>query len=98
MLVARSHQHYVFRTRKSKRNQSILVGEYLSKSNDCLVITIIVATTLFLIQGDLALPSRFIVGVDTGRSGISILRFIILIQSIAGETEEDIPRENNKPG
>lgn len=93
MLVARSHQHYVFRTQELRRNQCILVGEYLSESNDCLVITIIVAATLFLIQGDQALPCRFIVGVDTGRSGISVLRFIILIQSIAGETEEDIPRK-----
>lgn len=50
---------------KSQRDQSILLGEYLSKGNDCLVITIMVTATLFLIQGDQALPSSSIVGIDT---------------------------------
>lgn len=51
--------------RKSERDQSILLDEYLSKGNDCLVITIMVTATLFLIQGDQALPSSSIVGIDT---------------------------------
>lgn len=75
---------------RSQRNQSILLGEYLSKGNDCLVITIVVTATLFLVQGNQALPSSSIVGIDTQRSMIGVLRVMVPIQSIAGETEEDI--------
>lgn len=50
---------------KPQRDQSILLGEYFSKGNDCLVITIMVTATLFLVQGDQALPSSSIVGIDT---------------------------------
>lgn len=50
---------------KSQRDQSILLGEYLSKGNDCLVITIMITATLFLVQGDQTLPSSFVVGIDT---------------------------------
>jgi hypothetical protein len=74
-----------------QRDKSILLGEYHPKSNDCVVITIMLATTLFLIQGDQALPSSFIVGIDSSGSKISVLCVIVLIQSIAGETEEDVP-------
>lgn len=56
-----------------------------------------VATTLFLVQGDQALPSSFIIGIDTCRSGISVLCVIIIVQSIAGEAEEDIPRKKKQP-
>jgi hypothetical protein len=71
--------------------KSILLGEYRPKSNDCLVITIMLATTLFLVQGDQALPSSFIVGVDPSGSKISVLCVLVLIQSIASEAEEDVP-------
>jgi hypothetical protein len=78
-------------------NQNILVRKYLPKSNDCLVIPIMGAPTLLLVQGDQALPRSLIVGIDSGCSKISVLCVIVLIQSIAGETKEDIPTEKNKP-